>query len=106
MPLYDYGCTECDNVVEVFHRIDELVRFMCTTCRVPMQKLMTIGGVKRPDASWIASINGTINDLADARTGKQEFIETREQARAAINKTYSDPHPRVQALRKRYLERY
>lgn len=106
MPLYDYGCKSCDNVIEVFHKMAERVRMVCTNCREPMQKLMSDGFVKRPDANWIKDINGAINDLGEAQRGKQEYIETREQARKHINRVYSDPHPRVQALRQRYLERF
>jgi putative FmdB family regulatory protein len=106
MPLYDYGCPECGNEVEVFHKISESVRQMCVNCRVPMQKLLTTGMVKRPDASWVKDINGTINDLEEAQKGRQEYIETREQARKHINHAYRDPHPKVQELRKRYLERF
>jgi putative FmdB family regulatory protein len=106
MPLYDYGCPECGNEIEVFHKMDERVRQVCIDCNVPMQKLLSTGFIKRPDAGWVKDINGTINDLGEAKAGRQEYIETREQARKHINKVYSDPHPRVQELRKRYLERY
>jgi putative FmdB family regulatory protein len=106
MPLYDYGCTECDNVMEVFHKMDDIVRHVCIDCKVPMQKLLTTGMVKRPDATWVADINGTINDLGEAQSGRQEYITTREQARDHIKKVYSDPHPNVQKLKTRYLERY
>jgi hypothetical protein len=71
-----------------------------------MTKRLTTGLTKRSDSPWIKGINGTINDLGEAQAGKQEFITTREQARKAINQAYSDPHPAVQELRKRYLERY
>jgi hypothetical protein len=71
-----------------------------------MQKLLTTGLYKRPDATWVKDINGVINDLEFVQKGRQEYIETRGQARKAINHVYSDPHPRVQELRKRYLERY
>jgi putative FmdB family regulatory protein len=107
MPLYDYACDYCDREQEFYHKMDEEIAFSCSHCNAyPMRKLLTTGAVKRQDAAWITQINGTINDLNEAQTGKQEYITTREQARSAINKTYSDPHPKVQELRKRYLERY
>jgi putative FmdB family regulatory protein len=106
MPLYDYDCIKCDFTTEKYHKIAEEPLFYCPDCLYTLRKAMTTGAVRRPDASWVKDINGTINDLADAQSGKQEYITTREQARAAINKTYSDPHPNVQKLRQRYLERY
>lgn len=106
MALYDYACDNCKRTQEVYHRMDEEPDIVCELCKESMQKLLTTGMVKRQDATWITQINGTINDLGEAQAGKQEYITTREQARSAINKTYSDPHPKVQELRKRYLERY
>jgi putative FmdB family regulatory protein len=106
MPLYDYDCTLCEETIEVFHKMAEEPKYFCARCKNQMTKAMTTGAVKRQDATWITQINGTINDLGEVHAGRQENITTREQARSAINKTYSDPHPRVQELRKRYLERY
>jgi putative FmdB family regulatory protein len=106
MPLYDYGCTKCDKVIEVFHKMYEEWKYSCSWCGASMRKMLTTGAVKRPDASWIKDVNGAVNDLTEVHRGRQEHITTREQARSAINRAYSDPHPRVQALKKRYLERF
>ena len=117
--MYDYCCKECDNVIEVFHKMNERYRSMCIECKAPMQKLLSDGFVKRPDAVWIEQCaNGAMNDLTRVREGKEENITTREQARAKINHMYRDPYPRpknkreeaansrVGSLRQRYLERY
>jgi putative FmdB family regulatory protein len=106
MALYDYVCDNCESTQEVYHPMAYEGEILCETCKLPVRKLMTTGAVKRQDATWITQINGTINDLGEVHAGRQENITTREQARSAINKTYSDPHPKVQELRKRYLERY
>ena len=119
MPVYDYGCRECDNVVEVYHLMAEVCRAMCILCKTPMQKNMSDGFVKRPDSPWIEEFaNGAMNDLTRVREGKEENITTREQARAKIKHEYRDPYPRpkhkheeaankrVGLLRTRYLERY
>ncbi len=119
MPRYDYGCTECDNIMEVFHLMAEQIRCMCILCRVPMQKLLNTGAPKRLDAKGIDDCaNGAMNDLTRVREGKEERITTRGQARAQINRLYKEPYPkarndkevaankRVGLLRTRYLERY
>jgi putative FmdB family regulatory protein len=106
MPLYDYECTNCMVQVELSTGMDEKPR--CDKCHTQMRRLITLGhgGVKRSDASWIRSVNGYLNDLEFAQKGKQEYISTREQARAHIEREYADPHPRVQERRKEYLERF
>ncbi len=119
MALYDYGCKECDNVMEVAHPMEERIRCMCIFCRVPMNKLLNTGAPKLPDPKWIDECaNGAMNDLQRVREGKEERITTREQARAKISHDYRDPYrrprnsdevaanKRVGALRQRYLERY
>jgi putative FmdB family regulatory protein len=119
MPVYDYGCKECDNVVEVFHKMNERYACVCIDCKTPMQKLLSDGFVKRSDSPWIDECaNGAMNDLTRVREGKEERITTREQARAKISHEYREPYPRprndsevasnkrVGALRTRYLERY
>lgn len=119
MPVYEYGCRECEAVVEAFHGMNEQFRLVCIQCKVPMQKNMSDGFVKRSDARWIDECaNGAMNDLTRVREGKEERITTREQARAKIKHEYRDPYPRprndgevaankrVGALRQRYLERY
>lgn len=121
MPIYDYACPDCDNVIEVFHKMDEKIRCMCRICKKPMQKIISFGAgdnYRRPDAKWIEGVNGYMNDLEMVQRGKQEYISTREQARAQIKRLYADPYPeartkeevaankRVGLLRQRYLERY
>lgn len=106
MPLYDYHCEKCNFTREYFHKMAEEPEFNCPDCLIPLVKSLTTGYYKRPDATWIRDVNGYVNDMDEVRAGRQEYVETREQARKRINEMYSDPHPRVQALRKRYLERY
>jgi hypothetical protein len=93
-------------MTEKLHKMAEEPDFYCPDCLINLAKAMTTGAAKRPDASWITQINGTINDLGEAQSGRQEYIRTREQARDRIEKVYSDPHPKVQELKQRYLERY
>ncbi len=106
MPLYDYECTNCKTEVELHTRIEEIPR--CEVCMEQMRRLISIGhgAYKRSDAPWIRSVNGYLNDKEFVEKGRVPYIETREQARAQIEREYSDPHPRVQALKKEYLDRF
>lgn len=119
MPTYDYGCAECDNVLEVFHKMADTWDHDCAWCGGKMTKHMSDGFVKRPDSPWIDECaNGAMNDLTEVRRGRQERITTREQARAHIKRDYANPYPRprndsevaankrLTTLRTRYLERY
>lgn len=106
MPLYDYECTNCMVEVEMQTRIDEQPR--CKVCMEPMRRLISMGhgAYKRSDAPWIRTVNGYLNDKEFVENGRIEYIETREQARAHIERQYSDPDPKVQELKKEYLDRF
>ena len=106
MPLYDYECTNCKIEIELQTGMDEEPR--CEICQGKLRRLISIGhgAYKRSDAPWIRSVNGYLNDLEFVHKGRAKHIETREQARAHIEQQYSDPDPKVQELKKEYLERF
>ena len=41
MPIYEYGCTQCGNVEEVFQRITERPLSKCSQCSGKLQKLIS-----------------------------------------------------------------
>ena len=98
MPLYDYECTNCKIEVELSTGMNEVPR--CKICMEPMRRLITLGagGIKRSDAPWIRSVNGYLNEPE-----YQGHIETREQARAHIEREYSDPDPNATSPTRYYL---
>lgn len=116
MPLYDFHCIKCDRWEERY--ADSGDAELPCECGGMQRKKLTFGGIKRQDAPWIKDINGVVNDLEFAQRGKQEYIETRGQARKRISKLYADPYPepkhkkeeaankRVALLRQRYWERF
>lgn len=120
MPLYDYECFKCGFHVEKLHKIAETPTFFCPDCLIELDKVIVPGhgGIRTSDPSWVQNINGIVNDLEFVQKGKQEKIETREQARRKIAEMYADPYKepktkseeaankRVGALRQRYTERY
>lgn len=41
MPIYEYQCTHCDEVFEIFHKIDEDGKVSCPKCLRPAKKLIS-----------------------------------------------------------------
>jgi putative FmdB family regulatory protein len=41
MPVYEYQCTHCDKVFEIFHKIDEECKVTCPKCLRPAKKLIS-----------------------------------------------------------------
>ncbi len=41
MPIYEYQCTHCNKVFEIFHKIDEDCKVTCPKCLKPAKKLIS-----------------------------------------------------------------
>jgi len=41
MPIYEYECDHCDEIFEIFHKIDEDCKVACPKCLGPARKLIS-----------------------------------------------------------------
>jgi len=41
MPVYEYECTECGEIFEVLHKIDEEYKEGCPKCRAKAKKILS-----------------------------------------------------------------
>lgn len=41
MPIYEYQCSKCNEVFEIFHKIDEDCKVACPKCLGPAKKLIS-----------------------------------------------------------------
>ncbi len=41
MPIYEYQCQKCQNIFEVFHRIDEEVNPACPKCLAEARRIIS-----------------------------------------------------------------
>lgn len=41
MPIYEYQCVKCNDVFEVFHKIDEECKITCPKCFGPTKRLIS-----------------------------------------------------------------
>lgn len=41
MPIYEYQCKKCNNIFEIFHKIDEECKVSCPNCLGPTIKLIS-----------------------------------------------------------------
>ena len=79
MPTYDYKCTVCEHVQEIFHSINEDPEFVCEKCGKPTKRL--VGG----GTGHIMKSGGTRNQTWKARHGhKKDSAATTPQEAADI----------------------
>ena len=41
MPIYEYECDHCNEIFEIFHKIDEDCKVVCPKCLGPAKKLIS-----------------------------------------------------------------
>ncbi len=41
MPIYEYQCNHCNEIFEIFHKIDEDCKVACPKCLGPAKKLIS-----------------------------------------------------------------
>ncbi len=41
MPIYEYQCDRCNEIFEIFHKIDEDCKVACPKCLGPVKKLIS-----------------------------------------------------------------
>ena len=41
MPIYEYQCSHCNQVFEIFHKIDEECKVACPKCLGPVKKVIS-----------------------------------------------------------------
>ncbi len=41
MPIYEYKCNRCDEIFEIFHKIEEDCKVTCPKCLGPAKKLIS-----------------------------------------------------------------
>jgi putative FmdB family regulatory protein len=54
MPIYEYECTSCCNVFEVFQRMTEDSLTSCPDCSGPVKKLVSMSSFQLKGGGWYA----------------------------------------------------
>ena len=82
MPIYEYECTSCCNVFEVFQRMTEDSLTTCPDCSGPVKKLVSISSFQLKGGGWYAdgyaskpsngSGSSTPCETAKSSSGKSE----------------------------------
>ena len=54
MPIYEYECTSCSNVFEVFQRMTEAPLTTCPNCSGAVKKLLSMSSFQLKGGGWYA----------------------------------------------------
>lgn len=71
MPIYEYECTSCRKVLEIFQRMTEDPLTTCPNCSGPVKKLVSMSSFQLKGGGWYADgySNASCNSSSAASTG-------------------------------------
>jgi putative FmdB family regulatory protein len=88
MPIYEYECTSCCNVFEIFQRMTEDPLINCPDCSGSVKKLMSMSSFQLKGGGWYAdgystkSCSGSGTTTTDAPAKKtSEKVEKVEKVK-------------------------
>ena len=67
MPIYEYQCSGCDEVHEMWQKITETPVVECPTCKEPMERLISASAFHLKGTGWYATdYKGSASSSKDA----------------------------------------
>jgi len=87
MPIYEYECTSCRTVIEVFQRMTEDPLTTCPDCSGPIKKLVSMSSFQLKGGGWYADgyNNGSCN-ASDSTSKKDEAVKASDKSDKATDK--------------------
>ena len=90
MPIYEYQCNQCNEVFEIFHKIDEQCKVTCPKCLRPAKKLIsTTNFVLKGSGFYVNDYpsksrkEGTKTEKEGSEKGKSEKSEEKRAEKKA-----------------------
>ena len=76
MPIYEYECTSCCNVFEVFQRMTEDQLTDCPDCSGPVKKLVSMTSFQLKGGGWYADGYSSKSSNGSGSTCKDKSTES------------------------------
>lgn len=90
MPTYEYRCSDCGNLIEVFQRIDEEPLTVCDNCGGPLRKVFHPAGIVFKGSGFYAtdsrSKSKTSKESGESKGEKSEKKETKNTEKTETKK--------------------
>ena len=93
MPIYEYECTSCCNVFEIFQRLTEEPLTACPDCSGSVKKLMSMSSFQLKGGGWYADgYSSKSSNSSESGTTETSTKSSPEKAdKAASTSTDSSP---------------
>ncbi|MBU1196032.1 MAG: zinc ribbon domain-containing protein [Proteobacteria bacterium] len=74
MPVYEYQCTECGQIIEAFQKISESPLTVCTNCKGGLKKLISQSAFHLKGTGWY------VTDYGGKKSGTEMKTDTNSAA--------------------------
>ena len=86
MPIYEYECTSCRTVLEVFQRMTEDPLTTCPECSGPVKKLMSMSSFQLKGGGWYADGYSSASCNSSGSAGTSGPVITDSTAKSSPKK--------------------
>lgn len=86
MPIYEYECTSCRTVLEVFQRMTEDPLTTCPECSGPVKKLMSMSSFQLKGGGWYADGYSNASGISSGSAGSSGPATTDAAAKSSPGK--------------------
>lgn len=88
MPVYEYQCSGCGQIEEVFQKISESPLEVCPKCSGKLKKIISQSTFHLKGSGWY------VTDYGGAKAGSKPKDQSKEQSSAKSEKSVSKSDPR------------
>jgi len=72
MPIYEYQCSDCGKIKEVFHKMSETPEIVCPECSKMMKKLISPSAFHLKGSGWYVTDYKKGNSNGNNKKSKKE----------------------------------
>jgi putative FmdB family regulatory protein len=92
VPIYEYECSECAKVFEIFQKISEDPLTECPACKGAMQKIISPCAFHLKGTGWYATDYKKPIDSANGKNGTKH-AEKKEEKTETVTETKTEAKP-------------
>ena len=93
MPIYEYECTQCGEIEEVFQKFSDKPLTTCKKCSGKLHKLISHSSFHLKGTGWYATDYAGSSSSGSAVSKKTDETKTASKETSPPKKPTSDPTP-------------
>jgi len=87
MPLYEYQCTQCGEIFEIFHKIDENYKARCPECQAEARKILSASNfILKGSGFYVNDYPSESRKKAESTEKKPESTEKKPEKQSPAKK--------------------